>query len=75
MIAKIPALIAATLILGSTSIASAANHPRHNRVMLLENSGTYAAPASAVGSYGGYSLDPHTRYLQDLADKYPGNTD
>ena len=71
MIAKIPALIAATLILGSTSIASADNHPRHNRVMLLENSGTYAAPARAVGSYGGYSTDPKTRALEILSDEYP----
>jgi hypothetical protein len=73
MIAKISVLIAAALILGSTAMASAANHPRHNRVMQLENGGTYAAPAGTAGSYGGYSLDPHTRYLQDLADKYPGS--
>jgi hypothetical protein len=73
MIAKIPVLIATTLILGSTAMASAANYPRHNRVMLLENSGTYAARAGTAGSYGGWSLDPHTRYLEELAAKYPGS--
>jgi hypothetical protein len=69
MITKIPALIVAALILGSTSMASAAvtHHARHDRVMLLEN-GAYAAP---VGS-GGYSSDPQTRRLELLADKYNG---
>jgi hypothetical protein len=69
MITKIPALIAAALILGSTSMASAAvrHHPRHDRVILLED-GAYAAP---VGS-GGYSSDPQTRRLELLADKYNG---
>lgn len=68
MITKIPALIVAALILGSTSMASAAvTHPRHNRVMLLED-GAYAAP---VGS-GGYSSDPQTRRLELLSDKYNG---
>jgi hypothetical protein len=69
MITKIPALIVAALILGSTSMASAAvtHHPRHNRVMLLED-GAYAAP---VGS-GGYSSNPETRRLELLSDKYNG---
>lgn len=44
MITKIQALITAALILGSTSMASAAvtHHPRQDRALLLEDSG---APA------------------------------
>jgi hypothetical protein len=70
MITKIPALITAALILGSTSMASAAvtHHPRQDRVLLLEDSG---APARVVGSYGGYSSDPKTRALELLSDEYP----
>jgi len=64
MINKIPALITAALILGSTSMASAAVQ---HRVMPVEDSGAYAAP---VG--GGYSSDPETRRLELLADKYTG---
>jgi hypothetical protein len=70
MITKIPALITAALILGSTSMASAAvtHHPRQDRVLLLEDSGAYAAP----GGSGGYSSDPETRRLELLSDKYNG---
>jgi hypothetical protein len=63
MINKIPALITAALILGSTSMASAAVQ----RVMPVEDSGAYATP---VG--GGYSANPETRRLELLADKYNG---
>ena len=70
MITKIPALITAALILGSTSMASAAitHHPRQDRVLLLEDS---RASARVVGSYGGYSSDPKTRALEILSDEYP----
>jgi hypothetical protein len=73
MITKIPALITAALILGSTSMASAAvtHHPRRDRVLLLEDSGVYGAPARVVGSYGGYSSNPKTRALELLSDEYP----
>ena len=63
MVNKIPALIAAALILGSASAASAA--PR--RAVVLDDSAAYAVPAE-----GGYSLDPQTRALERLADKYDG---
>ena len=76
MITKIPLLLVAAVILGYTSMASAANavaakhHPRH-RVMLLEDSSAYGAPARVVGSHGGYSSDPKTRALELLSDEYP----
>jgi hypothetical protein len=65
---KISALVAAALILGSASVASAA--PRNRHVVQPENIGAYATPV--VGSYGGYSADPRTRALELLADKYNG---
>jgi hypothetical protein len=77
MITKIPALVAAALILGSTSMVAAApivaakHHPRHSRIMLLENRAAFATPPQGVGSYGGYSSDPHTRALELLSDAYP----
>jgi hypothetical protein len=66
MITKIPSLIAAALLLASASGASAAVTHRHNRAVQLEDS------APVVGSYGGYSLDPKTRALELLSDKYYG---
>ena len=69
MITKIPALIAAGLILASASVASAAvTHRGHDRV--TQYSSVYVEPG--VDSYGGYSLDPETRRLERLADKYYG---
>jgi hypothetical protein len=54
MISKIPALIAAGLVLVSVSGASAAvkpslerQHPNHNSVLLLEDGG----PRAAINSY------------------------
>ena len=76
MITKIPVLLVAALILGYTSMASAANavaakhHPRH-RVMLLEDSVAYGAPARVIGSYGAYSSEPKTRALELLSYEYP----
>ena len=68
MTGKISALVAAALIFGSASVASAAT--RNRPVMQPESIGVYAAPV--VGSYGGYSADPRTRALERLADKYNG---
>jgi hypothetical protein len=68
MIGKVSALVAAALILGSASVASAA--ARNRPVVQAESVGVYTAPV--VGSYGGYSADPRTRALERLADKYNG---
>ena len=65
---KITALVAAALVLGSASVASAA--ARNRPVVQLESLGVHAAPV--VDSYGGYSADPRTRALERLADKYNG---
>jgi hypothetical protein len=68
MTSKISVVVAAALILGSASAASAA--ARNRPVVQPENIGVYAAPGA--GSYGGYSADPRTRALERLADKYNG---
>jgi len=68
MIGKISAFVAAALVLGSASVASAA--VRNRLVVQPESIGVYAAPV--VGNYGGYSADPRTRALERLADKYNG---
>ena len=65
MFSKIPAFIAAALLLGSSSIASAAVKQTNDRVVQFD-----AAPVA--GSYGGYSMDPQARALERLADKYNG---
>jgi hypothetical protein len=67
MNSKISALIAAALIVGSVSVASAATR---YRPVQPEGIDVYAAPV--VGSYGGYSADPRTQALERLADKYNG---
>jgi len=64
MFTKIPAVIAAALLLGSSSIASAAVKHTNARVTQFD--------APVVGSYGGYSADPQWRALEQLADKYNG---
>ena len=63
------------LLVGGSVLAQAASR-RDRSVPSYNNSystyGTANAPAAA-GSLGGYSADPHTRALQELADKYrPG---
>jgi hypothetical protein len=63
MTTKISALIAAAMILGSASVASAA---------VRQNQGQAGLYTPAVASYGGYSSDSHTRALERLADKYNG---
>ena len=67
--------LAAAVVLGLSTLAYAAARPRSRGASSYS---TYAAEGAnrarpVVGSYGGFSLDPHTRYLQDLADKYPGS--
>lgn len=61
---KLPTLIAAALIFGSASLASAAGNGD------TAQGGVYATPGAV--SYGGYSSDPHTRAIERLADKYHG---
>jgi hypothetical protein len=67
MNSKISALVAAALILGTASAASAATR---YRPVQPEGYDVYAAPVA--GSYGGYSADPRTWALERLADKYNG---
>jgi hypothetical protein len=74
-VAKSVVLGVALLVAGS-ALAQAAS--RRDRGVPSYNNSTYgaaypASPAAAAGSNGGYSADPHTRALQELADKYrPG---
>jgi hypothetical protein len=70
--------LALALVLGTSALAQTASW-RDRRVPSYNNSyGAYgaaypASPPAATGSNGGYSADPHTRALQELADKYrPG---
>jgi hypothetical protein len=65
MINKVSALIAAVLIVGSATAASAAVVWQPAQV-----GGVYAADVTSYG--GGYSADPHERALERLADKYQG---
>jgi hypothetical protein len=60
---KISALIAAALIAGSATAASAAVRQS------AQPNGVYAADVAASG---GYSADPQARALERLADKYNG---
>jgi hypothetical protein len=67
--------LAAALMVGLSTLTDAAPRQRTRSVAPYIASGTQyptAAPVTA-GSYGGYSADPHTRALEELADKYrPG---
>ncbi len=73
-IAKSVALATAVL-LGLSTLTNAATRQRNRATRAYH---TYSAqhprsPQGAAGSsYGGYSTDPHTRALQELADKYRG---
>jgi hypothetical protein len=70
--------LAFALVLGVSTLVHAA--PRRDRGVSSYNNSysTYgaaspASPPAAAASSGGYSADPHTRALQELADKYrPG---
>jgi hypothetical protein len=67
--------LALALVLGASTLAQAASR-RDRGISAYNNSySTYgrafpASPPAAAGSSGGYSADPHTRALQELADKY-----
>jgi hypothetical protein len=67
--------LALALVLAASTLAHAASR-RDRSVSSYNNSySTYGAayparPPTAASSSGGYSADPHTRALQELADKY-----
>ena len=66
--------VAAALLLGLSTLTSAASRQRDRGAASYS---TYAAQSltrapAPTGSYGGYSADPHTRTLEELADKYRG---
>ena len=66
--------LATALVIGLSTLADAASRQRGRS--MPRPSGAYpqyptTAPVTA-GSYGGYSADPHTRYLEMLADKHRG---
>ncbi len=73
LVPKLLTFIAA-FMLGLSTMANAASRPRSNSTFSYSTYGTQGASArQTVGSYGGWSLDPKTRALQELADKYkPG---
>jgi hypothetical protein len=62
--------LAAIVVLGLSTMAYAASRTqaRYPRTSSYSN---YTNPPAAGG--GGWSSDPHTRYLQELAAKYPGS--
>ena len=70
--------LALSLVLGASAMTRAAPRrdrgvPSYNNSNSAYGSAYQASPPTAAGSYGGYSTDPHTRALQQLADKYrPG---
>ena len=70
--------LALALVLGALLPAQAASRrdrgvPSYNSSYSAAGAAYPASPPAATGSYGGYSADPHTRALQELADKYrPG---
>jgi hypothetical protein len=66
--------LATALVIGASTLADAASRQRGRSIP--RPSGAYpqyptTAPVTA-GSYGGYSADPHTRYLEMLADEHRG---
>ena len=69
-------LLGVAVLVVASAMAQAA--PRRDRTVPSYNNSAYgtaypASPPATGGSYGGYSADPHTRALQQLADKYrPG---
>jgi hypothetical protein len=67
--------VAAALLLGLSTLTSAASRQRDRGAASYNAYSAYGAQSPtrapvATGSYGGYSADPHTRALQELADKY-----
>jgi hypothetical protein len=70
-----PFALATVLVIGMSSLADAATRQRGRAVPSSGTYGTYPQyPATApVPAGDGYGADPHTRYLEMLADKYkPG---
>ena len=69
--------LATALVFALSTLASAASRQRDRNAASYNSYSGYAAQypsraPAATGSYGGYSTDPHTRALQELADKYRG---
>jgi hypothetical protein len=65
--------LAVTLMLAASALTQAASRRAPNASSSPYGATYPASPPAASGSYGGYSADPHTRALQQLADQYrPG---
>jgi hypothetical protein len=67
--------LALALMLAASTLTHAASRrdrsaPSYNNRYSTYGAAYPAAPPTAAGSSGGYSADPHTRALQELADKY-----
>ena len=67
--------LALALVLAASALTQAASRrdrgvPSSNNNYSAYGTAYPASPPAATGSYGGYSTDPHTRALQELADKY-----
>ena len=76
-VAKSVVLGVALLVAGSALVQAASRRdrsvPSYNNSYGAYGAAYPASPPAATGSNGGYSADPHTRALQELADKYrPG---
>jgi hypothetical protein len=67
------ALLIAVSPLAQTASRRDRSIPSYNNNYSAYGAASPASPPTAAGSYGGYSADPHTRALQQLADRYrPG---
>ena len=64
--------VAAAMILGLSTFALPASGARYRNALSYRTHGLQHIKSArpAVGSNGGYSLDPKTRALEILADKY-----
>jgi hypothetical protein len=69
MTLKKPLALAAVLLVGLTLTQSASRYGRAPSSRANHQRYPTRVPIG-IGSYGGYSTDPHTRELQMLADKY-----
>ena len=69
-----PFALVIALVVGMSGLADAAARQRGRS--FPGPSGVYPQYPTATpvtgGSYGGHSTDPHTRYLEELADKHRG---
>ena len=66
-----PFALATALVVGMSTVAIAAARQHRNAPSASTYGAQYPA-ASPMTSGGGYSTDPHTRYLEELADKHRG---